>query len=152
MAIIPDFNALFRNGFKTKEIDLGLTLEEVEKLDKKFFAEGLQMRFLCRYAQDGSYQVAWEHGDGGAQFWIDTDDFDEFKSKDKTHFNNGLRLKYLRQEAGRFTAIWRAGSGTQFWEANIGFNDFKAKDEEFRKQDLMLMHFCDDGGNYTGYC
>jgi polyglycine hydrolase-like protein len=149
IAFRPGFNALFRNGVKTKEIDLGMTMEEVEKLDKKFFAEGFQLRFLLQFYGDGSWQAAWEKGDGGTQHWLVTQDEKELLLKDQEHFKNGLRLKYLHQQGGTIVAIWRPGGGGQSWEVNIGFDEFSAKDEEFRNQGFVLMSLCDDEGKYT---
>ncbi|HTQ65022.1 MAG TPA: hypothetical protein VMI12_09500 [Puia sp.] len=146
----PAFNALFRNGHSTKEIDLGMQIDEVEKLDKKFFDDGFRMRFLYRYWGDGSYQAAWEPG-SGAQFWIATDDFDEFKSAEEKHAKKGLRFKYLHSSVGHYTAIWHPGSGNQFWKVNISFEEFKAEDAKLKSQGLMLMQMCDDGGKYSGF-
>jgi hypothetical protein len=146
----PAFNALFRNGHLTKEIDLGMTIDKVKKLDKKMFDAGFRIRLLYRYWSDGSYQVAWEEG-GGAQLWMTTDDFDEFKNQDKKEFDKGMRLKYLHSSVGYFTAIWHGGIGGQHWEANISFDKFKAKDEEMRGKGYILMQFCDDGGSYSGF-
>jgi hypothetical protein len=146
----PAFNALFRSGRLTKEVDLGMAIEDVEKLDKKFFNDGFRMRFLYKSWTDGSYQAAWETG-SGAQFWLATDDVDEFKQKDKKHFDDGLRLRYLHSQGGHFTAIWHPGSAGQHWVTDVGFNDFKAKDAELKDKGFVLKQFCDDGGSYSGF-
>jgi hypothetical protein len=146
----PCFNALFRNGHLTKEVDLGLTIEEVKKIDKKMTDEGFLMRILYRYWGDGSYQAAWEEGTGG-HVWLATDNFDEFRHKDKEVSDNGFRLKYLHSSDGYYTAIWRRGSGGQFWEVNIDFEKFRKRDEELREKGFVLMQFCDDSGKYSGF-
>jgi len=144
------FNALFRSGKLTKEIDLGMQLDEVKKLDKKFFDTGFRMRFLYRAWSDDSFQAAWETG-SGAQHWLATDDFDEFKHDDRKHFDKGLRLKYLHAHDGYYTAVWHPGSGGQHWIINVSFNDFKAKDAELRSKGFVMKQFCDDGGSYSGF-
>ncbi|MGI8951732.1 MAG: hypothetical protein ACR2FN_09140 [Chitinophagaceae bacterium] len=151
MAAFPNaFSALFRSGSLTHEVDLGMQLEELILQDKIFFAQGFRLRFIYRFTGDGSYQVAWEKG-SGAQFWLTTNDLDEFKSEDSKHFNNGLRLKYLHVEDGHFIGIWQEGSGGQHWLANVSFDEFKQKDEELKNQGFMLMKMNDDGGKYSGY-
>jgi len=144
------FNALFRSGSKTKEVDLGMQFGELEKLDKKFFDKGFRLRFLYRAWSDESFQAAWEEG-SGSQFWLATDDFDKFKKQDKKHFDNGLRIKYLHSHDGFYTAIWHPGSGGQFWIMNVTFNRFKERDEELKDQGFILKQFCDSGGEYSGF-
>lgn len=144
------FNALFRSGKLTKEVDLGMEMKEVEKLDKKFFDQGFRMRFLYKAWSDDSFQAAWETG-SGTQFWLATDDFDKFKKEDQKHFDNGLRLKYLHSNGGYYTAIWQPGSGGQHWLINVSFNEFKLKDCELSDQGYVMKQFCDDGGDYSGF-
>ncbi len=109
------------------------------------------MTFLYEWYEggDGSYQAAWEPGEG-AQSWLVTDDFNHLFEQE-ANFKNGLRFKYLRCNDGRFTAIWHPGEGHQFWLANAIFDEFKAKDAEMRAKDFRLMHMCDDGGLYTAF-
>lgn len=146
------FNALFRKGGRTKELDLGMTLKEFEARDKELSHEGFRLTFLYQWTEDGddSYQAAWEPGEG-AQHWLLTDSgLDLFEAIDK-HFHKGLRLKYLRANDGRFTAIFRPGEGEQFWLANVTFSEFKAKDEEMRAKGFCLMRMCDDHGLYSAF-
>ena len=54
--------------------------------------------------------------------------YDDFKAKDKQHFDEGLRLITLRIRNGKYTAVWHPGSGAQWWASGLSYNDFKAND------------------------
>jgi hypothetical protein len=145
---VPFFNALFREGKSTTEIDLGMDLDQFKKVDKKRFHEGNRLTFI--YYGFGSYQAAW-HESSKPQSWLITEDFDELKSHEKKNEKAGFRLQYLNTQGDLFIAIWHPGSGNQFWDVNISFNELKSKDEEFRSKGLMLMNLNNYGGNYTAF-
>src|SRR5437773_11291 len=49
-----------------------------------------------------NYLAAWRQG-SGAQWWVTGISYDDFKAKDKAHFDEGLRLVCLRVVDGKFT-------------------------------------------------
>ena len=144
----PFFNALFREGKSTKEIDLGMELDQFKALDNKLFHDGFRLSFI--YYGDSTYQAAW-HESSEPQSWLVTEDFDELGSHEKKNQKAGFRLKYLSAQEDHFIAIWHPGSGNQFWEVNIPFDEFKAKDEEFRSMGLVLMKLNNNTGNCTAF-
>ena len=74
----------------------------------------------------------------GAQWWVTGLGYDDFKAKDKQHFDQGLRLINLRIRNGAYTAVWQPGSGAQWWAAGLSFDDFKAKDKAYFNRDCAL--------------
>ena len=59
-----------------------------------------------------NYLAAWRTG-SGAQWWVTGLSYDDFKAKDKEHFDQGLRLINLRIRDGKYTGVWHPGSGAQ---------------------------------------
>lgn len=100
-------------------------------------------------AAGSNYLSVWRPG-SGAQWWVTGWSYDDFKARDKTYFDQGLRLISLRVRDGRYTAIWHPGSGTQWWVSGWTYDDFKAKDKEYFDQGLRLVDIEIDNGKFTG--
>jgi len=96
-----------------------------------------------------NYLAAWRTG-SGAQWWVIGLSYDDFKAKDKQHFDQGLRLITLRIRNGKYTAVWHPGSGTQWWASGLSYDDFKAKDKSYFDQGLRLVDIEIDGGKFAG--
>lgn len=100
-------------------------------------------------AKGTSFLGVWRPGKG-AQWWVTGLAFDDFKAKDKAHFDNGLRLVCLRVRDGIFSAVWQPGSGAQWWVSGKSFDEFKAKDKEHFDNGLRLVDIEIDNGKFTG--
>ncbi len=97
-----------------------------------------------------SYLAAWRPGTG-AQWWVTGWNYNDFKAKDLTYFNQGLRLVCLRvQDDGTFTGVWHPGAGAQWWVTGSSLNDFKAQDQTYFNQGLRLVDIQVRNGKFTG--
>ncbi len=96
-----------------------------------------------------SYLSVWRAG-SGAQWWVTGMGYDDFKTTDLKHFNEGLRLISLRVRGGLFTGIWHPGAGAQWWTYGLSYDDFKAKDKTYFDQGLRLVDIEIDNGKFAG--
>ncbi|MGH9666563.1 MAG: M23 family metallopeptidase, partial [Bryobacteraceae bacterium] len=96
------------------------------------------------------YLGVWRPG-AGAQWWVTGWSYEDFKAKDKEHFDQGLRLVCLRVRNGKFTGVWHPGTGAQWWTTGASYDDFKAKDKGYFDQGLRLVDIeIQDDGKFTG--
>lgn len=65
-------------------------------------------------AAGASYLAVWRPG-SGAQRWVTGASDDDFRTKDKGYFDQGLRLFDIEIHGGKFSGVWRPGSGAQWW-------------------------------------
>src|SRR5712691_9581767 len=98
-------------------------------------------------AQD-AYAGVWRPG-SGAQWWRSGMTVDEFKTQDKTYFDEGLRLVDVDLKNGKYAAIWRPGSGAQWWRPGMTVDEFKTQDKTYFDQGLRLVAVALEGGRYT---
>src|SRR5437870_21317 len=96
------------------------------------------------------YLAAWRQG-SGAQWWVTGVSYDDFKAKDKGHFDEGLRLVCLRLVDGKFTGVWHPGSGAQWWVTGLNYADFKAKDKTHFDEGLRLYDIEIHNGLFTAF-
>ena len=94
------------------------------------------------------YLAVW-HSGTGAQWWATGLSPDEFKAKDKAHFDQGLRLVDIELHSGTFTAVWHPGSGAQWWATGLSLDEFKAKDKAYFDQGLRLVDIDSHLGAFT---
>lgn len=92
--------------------------------------------------------AVWRPGTG-TQWWRSGMSLDEFRSQDRTYFDQGLRLRSLAVRGGRFAAVWQPGSGTQWWRSGMTLDEFKVQDQAYFGQGLRLAALEIDGGRYT---
>jgi hypothetical protein len=96
-----------------------------------------------------AYTAVWRPGDG-AQWWNPPLSLDQFKTKDKAYFDQGLRLMTLSIRADKYMGVWQPGNGAQWWTPPLPFEDFKATDKAYFDQGLRLVALSVDGGKYAG--
>jgi hypothetical protein len=89
------------------------------------------------FAQSGTAGV-WRPGSGG-QFTQRALSWEDFKTKNQTYFDQGLRLVDLEIASGKYTGVWQTGSGAQWIHPNLSWQDFKTKNEAYFKQGLRVI-------------
>jgi len=98
---------------------------------------------------DTNYLAIWRVGTG-TQWWATGLNYNDFKAKDLTYFNQGLRLISLRFHQGSYTGIWHPGSGAQWWATGLSYDDFKTKDLGYFNQGLRLVDMEVLDGTFSG--
>ena len=99
------------------------------------------------YAQTG-YAGVWRSGNGAQ--WVHRGmSWSEFKTQDKTYFDQGLRLVDIEIANGKYTAVWRPGSGAQWVHPGLTWQQFKTQDKTYFDQGLRLQDLEIEDGKYT---
>jgi murein DD-endopeptidase MepM/ murein hydrolase activator NlpD len=99
------------------------------------------------YGQTGTAGV-WRPGNGAQ--WVHRGlSWDEFKTQDKTYFNQGLRVVDLEIAGGKYTAVWQPGSGAQWIHPGLSWQEFKTQDLTYFKQGLRVVDLEVVNGRYT---
>jgi len=94
------------------------------------------------------YAAVWRPG-SGAQ-WVHAGlSWSQFKTQDKTYFDQGLRLEDIEVASGKYTAVWRPGSGAQWVHPGLTWSQFKAQDKAYFDKGLRLKDLEVAGGEYT---
>ena len=116
---------------------------------KTYFDQGLRLVSLSTtYNVQGNtvYSGVWRGGiGGGAQWTIPATDWSSFVAKDKSYFDQGLRLvavsTFFKSGQPKYTGVWRSGQGTgaQWVNAATDWNSFAAKDKNYFDQGLRLV-------------
>jgi hypothetical protein len=99
------------------------------------------------YGQTGTAGV-WRPGSGG-QFTQRALTWEDFKAKNQTYFDQGLRIVDLEISNGRYTGVWQSGSGAQWIHPGLSWQDFKTKNEEYFKQGLRVIDIELVNGKYA---
>jgi murein DD-endopeptidase MepM/ murein hydrolase activator NlpD len=94
------------------------------------------------------FLAVWRQGKG-EQRWRTGMTFDQFKSKDTTYFNKGLRLVDVEISRGKYTAVWRPGSGEQRWRTGMSRSQARAQDRTYFNRGLRLTDMEIHDGKYT---
>jgi hypothetical protein len=94
------------------------------------------------------YVGVWRAGQGGGAQWSNpAADWDTFAAKDKSYFDQGLRIVTMssyydfNQNMSKYTATWRAGvgGGAQWTVPATDWNTFAQKTTEHFNQGLRLV-------------
>jgi Peptidase family M23/Bacterial tandem repeat domain 1 len=88
------------------------------------------------YGQNGTAGV-WRPGNGG-QFTQRALTWEDFKTKNQTYFDQGLRLVDLEVANGKYTGVWQTGSGAQWIDPRMSGEQFKTKNADYFKQGLRV--------------
>jgi Bacterial tandem repeat domain 1 len=114
------FSAVWQPGAGAQHWQSGMSLSAIERLDHAKFQDGMRLAWIDTSQDvdddDGWYGV-WQPG-SGAQFWRTGLSAAEFEAQDAKFFAEGLRLIYMRHDAGgseKYLGLWRPGSGAQHW-------------------------------------
>jgi Peptidase family M23/Bacterial tandem repeat domain 1 len=99
------------------------------------------------YGQAGTAGV-WRPGNGG-QLTQRAVTWEEFKSKNQTYFDQGLRLVDLEIANGKYTGVWRTGSGAQWIHPGLSWEEFKTKNGDYFKQGLRVIDIEVVGDEYA---
>ena len=95
-----------------------------------------------------AFAAVWRPG-SGAQWWRSGMSYDDFKSQDKTYFDQNLRIDSLAVREGRYTTLWRPGTGAQWWKPGMSYDQFKAQDKTYFDQNLRITALEVQGGKFT---
>lgn len=89
------------------------------------------------YGQTGTAGV-WRPGNGG-QFTQRALSWEDFKTKNQTYFDQGLRIVDLEIANGKYTGVWQTGSGAQWIHPGLSWQELKTKAEDYYKQGLRVI-------------
>jgi hypothetical protein len=81
--------------------------------------------------------AVWRPG-SGAQFWAALEPEAKFKALDKSHSENGLRLRVLQVDDGAFSAVWQPGAGAQHWQSGMSLSAIEKLDRAKFKDGMRL--------------
>jgi len=97
---------------------------------------------------DIAFGTVWRPGSGTQ--WVRWDmTGDQFKTQDKTYFDQGLRVTSLAIRNGRIAAVWRPGNGTQWIHWDMSADAFKAKDKTYFDQGLRVTSLAIRDGRFA---
>jgi murein DD-endopeptidase MepM/ murein hydrolase activator NlpD len=65
--------------------------------------------------------------------------FDQFATRDRTYFAQGLRITSLVHAGGKYAAVWQPGSGAQWWSSRRCVVDFKTEDAAYFSRGLRIV-------------
>ena len=75
---------------------------------------------------DIAFGTVWRPGNGTQ--WVRWDmTGDQFKTQDKTYFDQGLRVTSLAIRNGKIAAVWRPGNGTQWIHWDMSADDVQGQ-------------------------
>ena len=95
-----------------------------------------------------AFAGVWQPGTGTQ--WVRAGlSWDQFKTQDKTYFDQGLRITSLAIRDGMYTAVWRPGGGAQWVRPNLSWDEFKGHDATYFAQGLRIGSLAIENGRYT---
>ena len=97
---------------------------------------------------DTAYTGVWRKG-SGEQRWATGLSYNDFKEKDETYFDQGLRLIAFDIKDGKYAGVWQPGSGEQRWRSEMTLSQFEDQDDNYFDQDLRIVALDVSGGKYS---